>query len=361
MIIHIDNSILESLNNPTTTEDAIAFIEDICKLRRTGKVIIDIKKKVALKVQENTQLSSLNKRIMALISQEVTYNRVLFNKYTQSLFCYSSNYIDRNIPIEEAHSFDISNYINTGLELNVPKLILEDIEDAIVYSVIAEWKIKQCTDLKGFKVQFSAVHGGGNRTANVCKREYEAGNLIYSICDSDKKTPECDIGDTAKLTNNFFIKNKILKNFYVIDAHEVENLIPIDTLLNIARREQKPAIEFIKSAMESNTSCGLYYDLKNGFKFNVIYSGSCPISQYWKPIYESSRDIELFKNKISTGQQTESSVIYNGLSSMLPHAINEMKSFDIDIIFKNNALKEEWDKIGHQLISWFISSAAISN
>ena len=331
MIIQIDKSVIESLENSDMDDlDAISFIDDLCRLRRQGHVLIDMPKKLSLKAKSSDKISSLNRVIFSKITEEMTFNRQVLDNIDQKTTYYSSAYLSPETTYNIQESIDIVGYVNSDSPLMQPKLVLEDIEDFKVYNAIASWCILQHKELAGLRISCNPLHGGGLRTANVCEHEHTTGNLVYSICDSDKTSPTCSLGRTARAVQEFFSRYNISSNFHIIDAHEVENLIPDSVMTKCARPTQLPAIQFIKFAVTIKANSYLYYDFKEGFKYNQIYNNTTSLSHYWLPIYDSHSEIQSIKDEVTAGNINENSVMFNKLSSMLPHAVNKIETSCVD-------------------------------
>lgn len=356
MIIEIDESIALSLLS-NSNNDSISFIEDVARLRRTGFVLIDIKKLIAIKIYSNDNVNPLSKAVFKKVSEDITFNRLAIEFISNKTFFYDSRFLNGRIITVGLNCVDICGYANGEHALSQPKLILEDIQDSKVYSAIAKWKLSKIDTLSSLNVNYIAVHGGGNRTARVCLNEYESGQQVFAICDSDKKSPQCVNGQTAQLVKSFFESRNMTDRCYVINAHEVENLIPINVLSDSARATQLPAIRFIQASLDKYEDCFIFYDFKNGFKYNEIYLRETNISRYWREIYDEYPETLDLIRRINAGDASEDSVLFNKLSSMLVHAIDNMEG--VEFLNLLPALEREWDNIGDKLISWFIAEAPI--
>lgn len=354
MIIEIDESIAFSLLS-NANNDSISFVEDVSKLRRTGYALIDIKKSTAIRIYSSDNISPLSKAIFRRVSEDVTFNRGAINSVSGKIFYYDSRFLNGREIIDGSNYIDVDGYANVINTLSPPRLVLEDIQDSKVYSAIAKWKLNKVASLANLNVNYIPVHGGGNRTARVCHNEHDNGQQVFAICDSDKKSPNCRNGKTAQAVQAFFESKDIVDRYYVIGVHEVENLIPINVLSDSARETQLPAIRFIEASLSKYEDCFVFYDFKNGFKYNEIYLSDNNISRYWRRIYDEypgTQDLIRGINGISSD-----SVLFNKLSSMLVHAIDKMENIEFVNLFP--ALEREWDNVGDKLISWFIAEPPI--
>ena len=314
MKIGIDTSVGISMIDEGDSMDSLAFINDLCCLRRLGHALVLIKKKTALLILKSKKLNILNERIVSRLNQDSTFINQVAEYNDARVVYFHSDYSDfEQIP---SNYIDIKGYINSNLIISHSHLVLEDIVDDYVYSVIGKWSIKNKEEYLPFHVFYEPKHGGGSRTPVVCQHLINDNKATFSICDSDKKTPDCNIGETARDTLAVFVNNQLSDNYFQLDAHEVENLLPIDLLIHKAREEQTPALLFLQSTAQEHPNAYIYYDMKNGFKYKDVYQNEGNIKAYWQDIYEGSDGILEFKRQLSSGEKNDRSVIFNKLSSM---------------------------------------------
>ncbi|MFS1441768.1 hypothetical protein BCU50_007840 [Vibrio sp. 10N.286.46.E10] len=353
MKTNVDDSIVLALLSKNDSKDASAFLEDLLKLRRCGKTLISIKKKSVLKIIDSDKLSDLDNLILSKINSDMTYSNQVISEIEDFIFCYHSDY---NKDIENPRlSIDIKNYINTNKPILESSVVLEDENDDLVYSVISKWFMENFSDMKNYHIHYEPEHGGGDRTNIRCNSLIIKKHNTFSICDSDKSTPHCPVGSTAIKAKKVFTDSNLENNFLLLNVHEVENLLPINLLIHKAREQQKPALEFIENVTKITPSAYLHYDFKEGFKFKDVYVTDGNIKNYWMPIYDSHPPTEAIKSKVRSGHLKNSSVIYNQLSSMLNHAIEDLHSFDTSKITPP-ILEEQWKLIGAQLYKWCLCS-----
>ena len=106
--------------------------------------------------------------------------------------------------------------------------------------------------------------GGGN-IATVEHRVRE-GDILFCVCDSDKKYPTADLGSTATKLKNLFVNERHhFSYYYILNVREIENLIPYDFLIsddNITDPEVIKLIEILEKCPEETKD---FFDIKSGY------------------------------------------------------------------------------------------------
>lgn len=157
----------------------------------------------------------------------------------------------------------------------------EDLNDARFYIYIGNFYIKNNSILNKFTLKHSCCHGGGSQTAKIYNNILAENKFCYCIVDSDKKHPHSPRGETCKA---FFKNINDFKEFFfekfgqvrILDAHEVESIIPINVLDKIIEEgkssdDQKLTIKRLKRMIEKNSNIRLFLDHKKGLKREDAY------------------------------------------------------------------------------------------
>jgi len=365
MIIKLHNSTIKCIENEKDMNGQ-AFIEDLCTARRLGLVVIDSSKKDILRISELNSISDLQRKILRSICSELTFIKELIGFISYRVLFFNSNYAEDEIK-EEANIFiDIRDYYNEyslkgNSAFSLPKIVVEDITDFDVYSSIAKWYLINNKMLENQSFKLEMTHGGGDRSADVCNEHQEKGYIVYCICDSDKKYPSDTIGGTCRKLYDHFSSIDKVDNLLVLDVHEVENLIPLCILKTTARPTQLSAISFIEHAASKSIDALYYLDLKNGLNYRDVLVEESEFSRYWRHFISDYKcDFTTAQiNKINAGEINEKSNITVKLSSMLPHAIQNLTNFD-NKLNKHCPLESFWNDIGKKLWSWGCGSKAIN-
>ncbi len=359
MIIKIDNSI-HNFSSQEVNNDFLSFIEDLCLARKLGNIVIHASKKTLLTIISRTEISTLQRAIIKYANEQVTFKQELFENIKLRMVIYHSDY-EFN---KESHPNNFilidlkgyyTNYTEKGINpFTLPKLVLEDISDRDIYMKICEWYQSKMPFISQQKIALDIRHGGGDRTAIVCKELLDSGNNVFCICDSDSKYYGDDVRhETAKKVSAIFSEKGKSSNLYVLNCQEVENLIPPSIYEATANATQLPAINFIQHINTINPASYLYMDIKNGFKYDTIF-GHIPneYSNYWKPFFLdfNCNTYITIKNKIENNELPSTATIICKLSSLIPYAVERLK---IAVEFElQQPMKEEWESIAFSIFSW---------
>ncbi len=289
-------------------------------------------------MHDSTYMNSLH----SLVSENVVFFSSAINKSASDKWIDICDYED--------------SYLKTSY-LQSPKVVFENINDAMIYKKVCEWYLYQVLELNSYKVSFEPINGGGDTTANVCESLLKEG-IAFSVCDSDKKSPSCEVGETARKTKEVFSKYGRSSNFILIEAHEVENLIPLDLYKECAREQQMPIINFLEKAVGLQPCCYGYFDMKKSFKYKEIWGGNKTYSDYWRCIFERV-ELEGFEIGESRINQSDEGVkvngtILNNLSVVSKFAAQKLSSMRVEEL-KLNGVERTWNEIGVKLFDWFVS------
>ena len=209
--------------------------------------------------------------------------------------------------------------------------------------------------------------------------------LCLSILDSDRKSPYCGLGDTAKKAKIVHEKYTNLQsdryckyaNYFcklaILNVREIENLIPtfmyeqireksperLNSVLSIQKLEQFSIIQAIK-----------YIDIKKGTKlFGILNNKNQQFFEdFWSDICNAHKDMNtnclkdmkcLKTEEIDCtcvlshpfGDKVLENVIDIHLEKMSPKNICEEIDYE---------LKDEWNRIGEIITAWCCGSSRIS-
>lgn len=362
MIIKIDNSVFDSYFAHEDRDKFYELIEEACKKRRQGKHFIYTEKKNILRILDDDELSGIQKSTLKTVNKELTaFNEELLQtckiiNVINSKYCNVDDF--KNEILLDLNRQEFTNDI-----IPLATLVLENSNDNLVFSKIASFVLKK-KNLSNFFTNYHVVLGGGNTMIAECSNFLMTNPLTFAICDSDKKSPECEIGDTAKGVMKVFEKFNKSEHYFQLNVHEVENLLPLCILKETARPEQLPAVKFLEHSAKVQPECYKYYDLKEGFKYNQIWAtAEDSVSSYWKGLYEQYAESNrmCYSETYLDGAKLNQSnnVIFNRLSSMLPHAIDKISFFNKEEL-EPQVLENTWYEVGEKLISWFLAPRAIN-
>ncbi|MEZ8239801.1 hypothetical protein AB6C73_15135 [Vibrio splendidus] len=345
MIITLCESIYTAIEN--NDDNTIDFLDDILTARRNGFISLLLSKKNILQLLSTLDLNSRQKSILNFDKENSTYLNQKLRDFDSSVNFYHSQYK------KDSSGIDISNYKENVSNsewhpLSKPYVIFENKDDDLVYRKILNWYLSKHVSNKDLHLSYEVIHGGGHTTASVSAQALDSRLGVYAVCDSDKKSPYSDIGDTAKAAKAMFDLKNYSSNFLCIEAHEVENLVPLKFHEETALETQLPAIDFIKYALTKCNVSYLYYDFKESLKVELINSET-QCGSYWKQIIVDSAYGEGLESRKANDK------IVCKLSTLVKHSI---KKFDesTNIEIDSSSLADEWTKIGSFLVPRVIAS-----
>lgn len=111
-------------------------------------------------------------------------------------------------------------------------------------------------------ISIYGMMGGGQTTKDVFKSLRKERQIALTILDSDIRYPGCPIGGTAQKVSICNKNQLAFTGLYILNVHEIENLIPSDFLKEHCIKDAK---KFIGRLLSKNLISYLrYYDIKYG-------------------------------------------------------------------------------------------------
>jgi hypothetical protein len=151
-----------------------------------------------------------------------------------------------------------------------PVLVVEDIENDLK---VLNFIFKNIPgNLCWRQFCFEPLHAGGSRADVVSTRSIEQSRIVFTILDSDKKSPYCSSNAYAKLKNVFDQSHWPLFFFDVLPCSELENIFTIRVLENLNSKDAHPCLDHLRRihAIENSSNIKLneyyqyYFDMKHG-------------------------------------------------------------------------------------------------
>ena len=161
------------------------------------------------------------------------------------------------------------------------ELLLENIVEKDLYVQMAKY---YCSKVKiGFpaRTNLRVIHGGGNTTDIVFKKELSEKRSCLCICDSDSKYPGCELGETAKKVVGIDTSQwPMCKVITTAPYREIENLIPYQRLVSLTKHNgdiKKAVMDYNRIIHQDHThyrhidikegiTIGSWYKSKNAFR-----------------------------------------------------------------------------------------------
>ena len=360
MIIYIDKSIAEhGKHAELTIEEETMFTELACAHRRGYcylcgdvdsidwlKQCLDIYRKGIYRkhAEMGTLLNAVQTLIVISYDEHPTLPTIIKDKA-------------RVISIEQAINF----------RLNEQCVLLgEFLYDCDFYKLVAARYMHAKRDtMKGISLSLRDVSGGGVTSNKVLEKSVsEEYHLTLCLADSDTKhgVTERYPNDPAKgdTANNLLNSKDALHamglgnlfEMYCLTVHEVENLIPISVLDNIANKEvieMRPGVAYLKKLQEANQEEAiLFYDFKNGNNIESLRKASekdsrkKPSKVYWEKIANQIGD----ESAPCLNKYVLSRAI-RYMSELEPSGQKKVVNIQVDTY-----LEPIWEAIGLKMFSW---------
>lgn len=287
MLFYIDRTVAEELGKRELSEQEQAFFVDLASACRQGKCFLS---------GDVESLSLLAKHLESLSGNIYLYAKGKRAEHGALMQAVSTVFV---LTFAEDPSLDslpsvlksggkcsflsISKSISSGWQLNNECCLLaENLTDSKFYKLLAEHYCAN-QNIRGVRLAFHRELGAGDTIRDVlhkCVAEEKMPTLC--IVDSDQKygkTKEFPNdpkkGDTLKRVAA--VAKELGKDFsvppfslYPLHVHEVENLIPIQILKELAGKypEMEKGLEMLEKLKQIDGGESLlYYDLKLGFPF----------------------------------------------------------------------------------------------
>ncbi|MEJ3631906.1 hypothetical protein [Vibrio vulnificus] len=346
MIVELCETIFKAVEDDNS--DTICFLDDLLLARRNGFLSLLLTKKEILTLTKMLDLNSRQLSILNFDKENSTFINQRLRGFGHSVKFYNSQYGTGS------GNYDVSDYQSRVQEeelfpISKPAVIFENENDDIVYRKILNWYFDEKKVSSELQISYEVIHGGGNTTADISKSAIDKRLGVYALCDSDKISPHAPIGSTARNAKRAFEDKGVSSSFFCIEAHEVENLVPLYIHEEKALPTQVPAIAFIKNAHSKCCESYLYYDFKDSIKKDLIVSGT-DCGNYWNEIIKDSE----YEDKLALINGNDK--ITCKLSSLVPHSIREFHS-QVKVAPNCKALYEQWCKIGDFLAPRVVASS----
>lgn len=344
MIVKLCNSVFEAIKRKDSNTEC--FIEDLLNARRNGFISILLSKRDILFLLDNLNLTNRQKAILKFDKEKSTYINSKLRSFNESVVFYHPFYGG------SVGDYDISKYRDNLFDdilepLGKANVIFENKDDDLVYRKILEWYLKEVVKSIDLQLSYTAIHGGGHTTASLSEELINKKIGLFTVCDSDKISPYSEFGKTAKDTIDVFNSMGLQSRLLCIEAHEVENLVPITFHNEVSLDTQKPSLEFIKKSEVICSDSYIYYDFKDSFKVSLLSSKN-QCGNYWNDIVQAIG--------FDVSDKSNSDKIVGKLSSMVKHSIKLFNESKVITIPDNESLYNEWIKIGSFLLPKVIAS-----
>ena len=369
MLFYLDTSLLDSLRDDTQKEITVIAIHRLLEAWVNGYHLLTAEPEFVEQIIEGGYFKGQDNVYLGKLSYRIVQK---FDAFQAFKF-----FIKVVKPEAETGLFNANgkSYIQLGVNdiavtrVSLPaKLLVEDENDGIVYCRIGD--AYRHSIHSEYLIVNDIVNGGGLTLKTYKRYQHEDEILCLCVVDSDKSFPMDEIGGTAKNVVKIYREN-ITKNigylcsYIIIDALEIENIIPTIFLKEISNHDQQRGkiVDFIIELERKNYSSRLYIDIKNGFSNKNILDGNLRKNTYWGKIlkFKKSRCEYLI-----SGDCTNHHYCIFFMPGMGDHALSQIITIITNMspqklyeaCRSNKAIRAEWDKAGEMMFYWFCADRA---
>jgi hypothetical protein len=184
----------------------------------------------------------------------------------------------------------------------------ENIKDADVAILMAEFYRSQSQYLKSVPIRPDSRSGGGSNLIDTYERLRNAHECFtVTIVDSDKKCPNCAMGNTAKaiLQTHSDHGNSPMMEVIILNCHEMENALP-DAFYEeafLAGVEHNDSVNFLKQLSDTGEfDIRHFIDIKAGISLGQILTmpKNSPKTDFWNAKLSVLRSLSAYTQQHDT-------------------------------------------------------------
>lgn len=372
MVLRITDDFISSIRANNVKEETRDAINIIARGRKEGKhLIISSRENISFLLESEL----LNKTSSSVFSR-------VFSNITQ--YGYITNYVSHIIDILP-HSCDYSYIEGNPSIVKLPiehfadtssiqstLLLTENLDDANLYKAIAGYYMSK--ENINAKMSSYLSHGGGNNISDQYRYQQSSSKrFIFCIVDSDKKHPMDSLGNTASSIARIDDDDVPYCYFHVLDAHEIENLLP-SYFVKEAVAEDSSAYQSFQGLSYLHNSENVSYlylfaDVKEGTTFSDVLPFIRNMendSSQLDDLFNSLEPIDdiCTQNLICMNEGTsECSCIINNPAGEIDitSVINCLQSSSFYELNDKmpSTLDKAWSKVGRLVFSWLCSTTRL--
>ena len=351
MIVYLLDELIDKCQLKSNRPLHINFFENLAIARRDGKHFLVGDHSVFAILRKLDGLSTLAKSV---------YNKIYAKFSTESSIMTVGNYLfkigNTDQFGEESTTYNIDN-LNDDSFCIYNNLLLENPVDTFIYEKSIEFyqirnnlgNIKFCWDLRN--------GGGATSYAEFLRLNNLKTTYTFAILDSDKICPDSILGSTALPFSGH--SDKLFGNYKILDAHELENLIPTQIYALYIRNRNDTKLSENLHFIDLNSEIFKYFDIKKGIKKYTLTNSSQATKDYY------CNGLNISTSNILCRCETKSACncfLFNPMSRTI---FNEIKTFidqqGIDFLtFISGYLEQMYLELGQKLLWIFCKSSRIT-
>lgn len=402
MLLVLDDSLAKALNgtDELLKKPVLSALENIALVRREGKHWIFAKPQTLITFKKCLELCERTRSVYSeLLDDDPGYPPPVIRRVeVTALDTGPSSRMDGKCKVIRIPA----RYFGDSKLIQETVLLAENLLDTDFYLKVAETYLVWKKLNRHIKIRCERLPGGGDTTFNLYKSILEAlpgKRFCLCILDSDKESPHCPMGGTAKKIEEGVEKmeegNKPFGEHLVIGVRDIENLIPTVWYSQVSEKSDRMrCVEFLEKLESSAIAeARKYVDLKEGLTGEkILQAKTIQVLQDWlkwlKQLQGSSTTVinqnqqslktevvnrltelekltgaTIFETtciKAESCQEKQNKklcqcIITTGLGDkILAVVVNLLETMTAQQIAKevDESLKPEWEKIGELVTAW---------
>ncbi len=242
-------------------------------------------------------------------------------------------------------------------------LLLESVSDFLILESIARWYLR-VSGLNDSLYSFQTEDGPGGNTVNkYVQKQAQGTQLCLCVVDSDKLSPGDALSNTAENVLNADDPSVHTTAVHILDAHEIENLIPMSVLEKVAELRgcaEGSMPRIVLRCLAELSQLGFpdtqrYWDYKDGVLCQTL-NGRVDANAFWKGHYERVKN---HFRKTCQSENCHSEACERVLLPAWPLARETreyMQSEGLELSLPmDQELADLWQRLGRLLINWGIA------
>ncbi len=371
----------DSLANALDLNTVLEALEMIALARREGKHLVFAKRDVLKSLLNCSALSKRTRQVYSKIYAQLAEMQVYLQTFTRRVEVIA---LDTGLSSRlEKHCKVISvpaRYFCDSALIQKTVLLTENLDDATLYQTITQIYLKW-NKLKGIAILFEAYAGGGSTTEKAYQLiQDKQERFCLCLLDSDKKSPNSPLGNTAKDVKKIENTNQPLCEYFIVGVREIENLIPTQLYSTVSSGDvnRMPCVHFLEQLEKTSIAeARKYLDIKNGLKLNEILQASknSPFSKDWMNWLNNVSSLNIkyikktcLKNKACLKGKNCDCIITTGLGDKILEAVikvietptKDQPTQQKIVEMVDPLLKAEWEPIGEMITAWCCRTSRIS-
>lgn len=368
MLIEIDASVIDYIENqPDEKPEIVEILAELARARKHGENILFASREVLKKLCVLHDFRDYTKSVYKAVLEESSQLHSLLGMLTYRIVLKSPDYPIS--VINESNSktiyLPITFFEKTSLRAKVV-LLAENRNDADFFVYVAKTYIaSQGNNLRRIVMDCECRGGGGSTTANEYKAiQDDTRGLCLCIADSDKKTPDDSLGDTARNLILVDSDDCVWTHLHIMGARFIESMFPLRILSECFSSAHPETIRFLEAVDRGvRPESRLFFNMKKGLTYwEIAHNGQGDEHKhYWKEVVDSvggclpndvcQTDLQCASRDkcdcyIVRGFGNDAmDTVRNILPTITPHKMNEALC---------DHLRPEWEKIGELVTAWCI-------